>query len=177
MQQLVDYFTQDFSRSDLIALAALGVAALSAIYAKRQSKEARKARISAEREARRPQRLEIFQAMEEYCRYCGTYYTAYLQGEVTGTRNLAVRIEEFRRTIAHGAINDMPPVAAEFKVLESLGWQMQRHIDRLGIQPTVIQRGTEAKEDERKVEEIVLQFDAHRQGLSKVFSSYLNAEN
>lgn len=174
MSAILEFLGQDFSRADLIALAALAVAGASAIYAKRQSDEARKSRLSAEKEARRPQRLEVYHTMEDYCRYCSKYYTAYLQGDTTGTRDLSARIGDFKRAIEHGAIYDMPSVAAQAKLLESMGLQMQRHLDRLGNQPTVIQRGTEAKDDERAVESLVDNFEDQRKALRSVFAPYLH---
>jgi hypothetical protein len=177
MSALLDFFGQDFSRADLIALAALAVSGLSAIYARRQSREATKSRLSAEKEARRPQRLELYRTMEDYCRYCSKYYTAYLQGETTGTRDLTARIGEFKRAMEHGATYDMPGVAAQAKLLESLGWQMQRHLDRLGNQPTVIQRGTEAKDDVRAIENLVERFEEERKALRSVFAPYLHTNS
>jgi hypothetical protein len=172
---LFDFFREGFARSDLIALCALAVAGLSALYARRQSREARMSRLSAEREARRPQRLELFREMESFCRYCSTYYTAYLAGSVTGTRDLSQRISEFRLAMDRGAIYDMPEVAANSKLLESMGNQLQRHLARLGAQPTVMVRGTESKEDEQKVSDICERFALERQRLREVFAPYLHA--
>jgi len=172
---VIEFFNQDFSRADLISLAALAVAGLSAIYARRQSEEARKARLSAQKEARRPQRLEVYRAMQEYCRYCSTYYTAYLSGGTTGTRDLAGQISSFEREMEKAAIHDMPEVVAESKLLQSMGWRLQRHIDRLGMQPTVIARGTEAKSDEQGVHDLVDLFAKRRAALREVFASYLES--
>ena len=176
MSAFLDFLGQDFSRADLIALAALAVAGLSAVYARRQSNEARKSRLSAEKEARRPQRLELYRTMEDYCRYCSKYYTTYLQGETTGTRNLTARISDFKRAMEHGAIHDMPGVAAQAKLLDSMGWQMQRHLDRFGNRTTVMQRGTEAKDDERAVENLVESFEEQRKALRGVFAPYLHTD-
>jgi len=171
---LYDFITSDISRADLIALAALAVASLSAVYAGRQAEEARRTRLSAQKEARRPQRLEILQTMQDYCSYCGKYYTLYLGDETNGSTQLTARIEVFAQQMEAAAIYDMPGVAAESKLLQSMGWQLQRHLGRLGAQPTVIRRGTEAKGDERMVQELVEKFAARRQGLREVFAPYLH---
>jgi len=73
---LLEFFAQDFIRADLIAMAALGVAGLSALYARRQADEARKSRLSAEREARRPQRLEIYRELAAFTQFMTEDYNA-----------------------------------------------------------------------------------------------------
>ena len=174
---VLEFIAQDFTRADLIALAALGVAGLAALYAGRQAEEARKSRLSAEREARRPQRLEIFREMEDYCRYCSMYYTAYLQGTVPGTRELTARIGRFKKAMDQGAIFDMPAVVDTSKQLQSMGWRMQRHLDRLGQQASVIAQATEATKDAIAVEELVESFDKQRTELLSVFAPYLHAKS
>jgi len=174
MSAIFDLLSQDFSRADLIALAALAVAGLSAVYARRQSEEARKSRLSSLKEARRPQRLEVLRAMQTFCHYCSTYYTAYLAGTATGTRDLMSRITSFEREMEEAAIYDMPQVAAESKLLQSMGIRLQRHLDRLGMQLTVIQRGTEAKADEEAVQTLVDEFAARQASLRDVFAPFLH---
>lgn len=172
---LLEFFAQDFTRADLIALAALGLAALSALYARRQAEEARKGRLSAERDARRPQRLEVFREMEDYCRYCSEYYTVYLQGTVPGTRELAARIDRFKTAMDHGVIFDMPAVADTSKQLQAMGWKMQRHLDRIGQGSNVAPKGTEAEKDATVVEELVELFEKQRTELHSSFAPYLHA--
>lgn len=174
---LLEFFGQDFARADLIALCALAVSGLSAIYARRQSQEAKKSRLSAEREARRPQRLKVYIEMDDLCRFCSTYYTRYLGGMVTGTRDLTEHLSRFRIAMDRGAIYDMPEVAAHSELLESMGNELQRHIGRLGHQPTVMQRGTDAKADEQTVSDIAKRFEAQRQKLRDIFAPYLHTNS
>ena len=175
--QLIEFFAQDFTRADMIAMAALGVAGLSALYARRQADEARKSRLSAERDARRPQRLEIYREMEEYCRYCSTYYTVFLQGTVPGTRELTARIDRLKTAMEQGAIFDMPAVAEASKKLQNMGWKMQRHLDRIGQQARVVASATEAAKGATAVEELVESFEKQRKELRSVFAPYLHANS
>lgn len=174
---LLEFIAQDFSRSDLIAMAALGVAGLSALYTRRQADEARKSRLSAEREARRPQRLEIYRELEEYCRYCSTYYTAYLQRTVSGTRELTARIDRLRTAMEQGAIFDMPAVSETSRQLQNMGWKMQRHLDRIGDQAIVFSSAMEAAKDATEVEKLVELFEKQRKELRNVFALYLDANS
>ena len=60
-----DFLAQDAQRADIIAMGALFLGCLAAMYARRQSEEAKKARISAELASRLPHRLDAFRAMNE----------------------------------------------------------------------------------------------------------------
>lgn len=174
---ILEFLAQDFTRADLISLAALGIAGIAAIYARRQSEEARKSRLSAEKEARRPQRLEVFREMEAFCRYCGSYYTLYLQGTVPGTRNLVARTNDFKEKMDQAAISDMPRIRALSGELATMGWAMQRHLDRLGNQCTVVNRGTDNIADQEAVQALVDKFEAKRLELDEAFSAYLHSNN
>jgi len=174
---LLEFIAQDFTCADLIAMAAVLVAGLSALYARRQADEARKSRLSAERGARRPQRLEIYREMEEYCRYCSSYYTAYLQRTVPGTRDLTARIDRLKTAMEQGAIFDMPTVAEASEQLQGMGWKMQRHLDRIGHQARVGSSATEAAKDATAVEELVESFEKQRKELRNVFAPYLHANS
>jgi hypothetical protein len=173
---LYDFFSQDFSRADLIALGALGVAALSAVYARRQSIEATKARISSQREARRPQRLQVLSAMQDFARFCTQYYTRYLQGQTNGTRGLVDEIEHFRTSMEKSAIYDMPAVVAKAKLLESTAWRLQRSLDRLGA-PTIemATRATE-KPDDAEIHEVIDVFASQATQLRDIFAPYLHED-
>ena len=172
---ILEFLAQDFTRADLIALAALGVAGLSVLYARRQANEARKTRLSAEREARRPQRLEIFRELEDYCRYCSTYYTLYLLGTVPGTRDLVARIETLKVKMDQGAIFDMPEVVGVSNNVQAMGWRMQRHLDRIGQQSSSPTSATAVAKDVTAVEDLVDSFAKQRSELNKVFAPYLLA--
>ena len=170
----MDFITQDLLRADVIALGALLVGCLSAVYARRQSVEAAKARIAATRESRRPQRLEVFRAMVEFCAFCGRYYTMYLMNATKGTRDLVSEIESLRWQMEQRGPLEMPDVAAEIKALESMAWRLQRHLDRLGSQAAVVQSGTTARADEIAVQELSDTFATKRNSLQQVFAPYLN---
>jgi hypothetical protein len=93
---LGDFLSQDISRADVIAVGALLVGLLSAIYARRQSIEAKATRLAAVKESRRPQRVEVFRLSVAFCAFCGRYYTLYLSRMTKGTRELVAEIESFR---------------------------------------------------------------------------------
>jgi len=79
--------------SDLIALAAMLVAGLSALlYARHARDEARRANDIA----LRPLRVEIYQSMKEFAHFCSTYRTLQHVGSVNGTRDLVEHIESFK---------------------------------------------------------------------------------
>lgn len=172
--EILDFLTKDFGRADIVAFAALVISAISARYTHRQVGEARKSRLSLEMESRRPQRLQIYAEIEEFCRYCSEYYTAYLQRLVPDTRSLVSRIEKFRLMMERNVLDDMPEVEALSKQLQSMGWKMQRHLDRIGYDARSTPSLTQTARDVTAVEEIVDSFEKYRQSLRSVFAPYLN---
>jgi len=94
------------------------------------------------------------------------------RGHLPGAHHMGKGVIE--REIEAAAIQDMPDVLGEYEGLRAMSLQLQRHIDRLGIQPTVMQRGTEAKADEQAVHELVDKFAQRKLGLHRIFSGYLH---
>jgi hypothetical protein len=170
----VDFLTQDLLRADVIALGALLVGCPSAVYARRQSVEATRTRIAATRESRRPQRLEVFRSMVEFCAFCGRYYTMYLMNVPKGTRDLVSEIESFRWQMEQRGPLEMPSVEAETKTLVSMAWRLQRHLNNLGTQSAVVQTGIADPVNEAAVQELSDEFAAKRVSLQQVFAPYLN---
>lgn len=173
MSLLTEFISQDLQRSDVIALGALLVGCLSAIYARRQADEARKSRIAAITESRRPVRLELLRATLDFCLYCGRYYTLFLMNAVNGTRDLVAEIDSFKLEVEQHGPLEMPNVEAEIKALQSMAWNLQRGLDRLGIQSSVIANGA-CSSDETAVQRFVDEFAARRKGLHALFRPYLN---
>jgi len=86
----------DIKVSDVVAVVALLISVLSAIYARGQRAAAERANVIAVRESRRPLRLQVFQSMHQFSKYCSTYWTLYHMGEVNRTRELTERIDMFK---------------------------------------------------------------------------------
>ena len=78
----------DIKVSDVIAAIALLISVLSAVYARGQRIAAERANLIAVRESRRPLRLQVFQSMHHFSKYCSTYWTLYHMGEVNRSREL-----------------------------------------------------------------------------------------
>jgi len=122
MSSLIAFLSEDFQRSDLIALAAFLVSGLSVIYARRQAQEAKQSRLAAVRESRRPQRIDVLRLMRDFCQYGGSYYTLYCMGAVKGTRDLVAAIDAFKLEVEQHGPLEMPSVEAEVKSLQTLAW-------------------------------------------------------
>lgn len=96
----------DIEVSDIIAVVALLISVLSAIYARGQRIAAERANLIAVRESRRPLRLQVFQSMHYFSKYCSTYWTLYHMGEVNRSQELMERIATFKREIEqHGHLD------------------------------------------------------------------------
>lgn len=174
MTSLIKFLSEDFQRADLIALAALLVGCLAAIYARRQAVEAKLSRLGSVRESRRPQRLEVLRLARDFCRFCGTYYTMYCMGTVNGTRDLVAEIAAFKLDIElHGPL-EMPQVEAELSALQTMAWGLQRHLDRMGFQNSVRRDGPCSEADEDAVHALTDQFADKRAGLHGLFAPFLS---
>lgn len=119
------------SVTDGIALAALLVAVLSAVYSRGARLAAERANEIATRESLRPLRLQVFQAMYQFSHYCSTYWTLYHVGNVKGTRNLTERIETFKWQIEQHGHLGMPDIEERARQFVNSAWKMQRLIDRI----------------------------------------------
>jgi hypothetical protein len=118
--------------SDLIALAAIGVALLSALYARRAAGHAQRANEIAVQIALRPSRLALFTSIVEFLHFCSTYRTLQSIGQVKGSADLVTRLDRFKWEIAqHGPI-EMPKVEDLIQETNNKAWQLQRLSDRLG---------------------------------------------
>jgi hypothetical protein len=170
------FLAQEFTRADLVSIAALLVALLAAVYTRRQSVEATKSRLASQRESRRPQRLEVLREMREFCSYCGKYYTLYLHGRTNGTRDLVASTLAFHEAIENAAISDMPAVAAEAKLLESRAWSLQRLLDRLGAPTIDMAEDVRLKPTLNEIENLMDLIAAQSSQLSNIFAPYLRQD-
>jgi len=117
--------------SDVIAAIALLISVLSAIYARGQRVAAERANLIAVRESRRPLRLQVFQSMHHFSRYCSTYWTLYHMGQVNRSRDLTKRIDTFKWEIEQHGHLDMPDVEGKAKDFVNGAWKLQRLVDRI----------------------------------------------
>lgn len=162
------------SITDLIAVGALLVAILSAIYARAARDAANRANEISTRESLRPHRLQVFQAMHHFSLYCSKYWTLYHMGEVNRSRELTSRIETFEWEIKQHGHLGMPDVEAKVKELVLGAWKMQRLVDRIaGGQTNPHDHQYETAED--NVHGLVEWFAKENGELKALFQPYLSA--
>ena len=171
---LGDFLSQDISRADVIAVGALLVGLLSAIYARRQSIEAKATRLAAVKASRRPQRVEVFRLTIAFCAFCSRYYTLYQSQMTKGTRDLVAEIESYLWEIEQLGPLEMPDVETEIKTVQAMAWQLQRNLDKLGHQATVAQSAIAASAAVTAIEQLVDSFAEIRVSLRSTFAPYLS---
>lgn len=164
----------DIKVSDVIAVIALLISLLSAIYARGQRTAAERANLIAVRESRRPLRLQVFQSMHHFSKYCSKYWTLYHMGEVSRSRELTERIDTFKWEIEqHGSL-DMPDVAEKAKALVNGAWKLQRLVDRIAVGQNN-PHDREYATAEENVEGLVVWFANENRELKALFQPYLGA--
>ncbi|MBI2769529.1 MAG: hypothetical protein HYX47_07895 [Burkholderiales bacterium] len=164
----------DIKISDVIAVIALLVAVLSAIYARGQSSAAERANVIAIRESRRPLRLQVFQSMHHFSKYCSSYWTMYHMGEVNRSRELTERINTFKWEIEQQGHLDMSDVEEKAKAFVNAAWKLQRLVDRVaGGQNEPHDR--EYATAQENVEALVDWFGKENRDLKTLFQPYLAA--
>ena len=124
-------FEPDIKVSDVIAFIALLISILSAIYAREQRMAAERANLIAVRESRRPLRLQVFQSMRHFSKYCSGYWMLYLAEEINRSRELTAHIDTFKWEIEQHGHLDMPDVEEKAKAFINGAWKLQRLIDRI----------------------------------------------
>lgn len=161
------------STTDLIAVGALLVAVLSAIYARGARDAANRANEISTRESLRPRRLLVFQAMHHFSLYCSKYWTLYCMGDVDRSRELTSRIDTFEWEIKQHGHLGMPDVDAKAKELILGAWKMQRLVDRIaGSQTNPHDRQYETAEE--NVHALVEWFAKENGELKALFQRYLS---
>lgn len=162
------------STTDLIAVAALLVALLSAIYARGARDAANQANEISTRESLRPLRLQAFQAMHHFSLYCSKYWTLYNMGEVNRSRELTAKISTFEWEIKQHGHLGMAGVEEKAKELVRGAWKMQRLVDRIaGGQTNPHDREYESAED--NIQGLVDWFGKENGDLQALFQPYLSA--
>ena len=162
------------SSADVIALLALLVAVLSAVYSRGDQYAARRANEISIRESRRPLRLQVFQAMHHFSHYCATYWTLYHMGAVRRSRELTARIDTFKWELAQHGHLDMPDADEKAKQFIQNAWKMHRLVDRIdgGQNNPHDRQYTTAEEN---IEGLVNWFGEENRELKKLFEPYLSA--
>ena len=164
----------DIRLSDIIAAIALLISVLAAIYARGQRAAADRANLIAVRESRRPLRLQVFQSMHHFSKYCSSYWTLYHMGEVTRSRELTERIDTFKWEIEQQGHLDMPDVDEKAKAFVNGAWKLQRLVDRIaGGQNNPHDR--EYATAEENVEGLIDWFATENRELKTLFQPYLGA--
>jgi hypothetical protein len=165
---------QDIKVSDVIAAVALLISVLSAIYARGQRTAAERANRIAVSESRRPLRLQVFQSMHHFSKYCSTYWTLYHMGEVNRGRELTERIETFKWEIDQHLHLEMPEVEEKATSFVNGAWKLQRLVDRIaGGEHNPYDR--EYATAEENVEGLVDWFAKENRELKTLFQPYLVA--
>lgn len=121
----------DIKISDIIAAFAFFISVLSVFYARGQRRAAERANFIAIRESRRPLRLQVFQSMHHFTKYCSKYWTLYHMNEVNRTRELTERIDNFKWEIEQHGHLDMPDVEEKVNAFINGAWKLQRLVDRI----------------------------------------------
>lgn len=158
-----------------IAILALLVSVLSALYARRTVQVARRANAISLHWQQRPLRLEVFRSTWSFADYCSGYYTLWHLKAVSGTRDLVSRIDAFKwETLQHGPLA-MPEVEELAKQMVSSAWNMQRLIDRIagGHHETMDSAHESA---DAHLSSLIEWFALQRDGLRSKFGAYLAAE-
>lgn len=164
----------DIKVSDAIAAIALVISILSAIYARGQRTAAERANLIAVRESRRPLRLQVFQSMHHFSKYCSTYWTLYHMGEVNRSQELTEHINTFKWEIEQHGHLEMPDVDEKAKAFVNGASKLQRLVDRIaGGQNNPHDR--EYTTAEENVEGLVDWFARENRGLKALFQPYLGA--
>lgn len=164
----------DIKISDVIATFALLISVLSAIYARGQMKAAERANLIAVRESRRPLRLQVFQSMHHFSKYCSKYWTLYHIGEVNRSRELIERIDTFKWEIEQHSHLDMPDVKEKAKAFINGAWKLQRLVDRIADGQNN-PHDREYATAEENVEGLVDWFAKENRELKALFQPYLSA--
>lgn len=162
----------DIKVSDVIAFFALLISFYSLIYARGQRIAAEQANLIAVHESRRPLRLQVFQSMHHFSKYCSAYWTRYHIGEVNRSRELMEHIDTFKWEIEQHGHLDMPNIEEKAKAFINSAWKLQRLIDRIanGQNNAHDREYATAKEN---VEGLVDWFDKENRELKTLFQPYL----
>lgn len=160
-------------RSDLIALAALLVAAPAAWYARQARDAARTANDISVHQHLRPLRLAVYQTMNEFAHFCSTYRALQYVKAVNGTRDLVEHIESFKWEIDKYGPLAMPDIEKKVEEFQSKAWQLQRVLDRIagGQNNPLDQAYDSAKEN---LDGLVDWFSNEYRGLRTSFQPYLD---
>jgi hypothetical protein len=159
------------STTDLIAIAALLVAVLSAVYARGARDAANHANEISVRESLRPLRLQAFQAMHHFALYCSMYWTLYHMGEINRSKELTSSISTFEWEIKQHGHLGMVDVEEKAKQLVKNAWKMQRLVDRIvGGQTNPHDREYETAED--NIHGLVDWFAKENDELQALFEPY-----
>lgn len=159
--------------SDLIAVAALLAALLSAWYARDSRDANRRANDISVHQTLRPLRLAAYQIMRQFSDYCVTYRTLQHVDAVRGTHNLVEQIENFKWEIAQLGYLGMPVVEEKSTQFVNKAWQMQRVLDRIAGGQN-IDLDSARSSDEQNLDHLVDWFDAEHRQLSMLFLPYLD---
>ena len=158
----------------VISIIALLVSVLSALYARGQKAAAYRANVITVLESRRPLRLQVFQSMHHFSKYCSSYWTRYHMGEVNRSQQLTERIDTFKWEIEQQGQLDMPDVEEKAKAMVNGAWELQRLVDRIAAGQNNPHDRKYATAQEN-VEGLVDWFGKENRELKALFQRYLAA--
>lgn len=162
------------SQAELIALGALFVALLSAVYSRRVHLTAKRANDIAVQHGLRPHRIAIYHAMLQFARFCSRYRTLQTVGAANGTRELVSEIEQFKWEIEQHGPLAMPAVEVKISEFQKKAWQLQRLLDRVAAGQDKPHDRTYASAEEN-IDAVVDWFAAEARQLQALFQPYLHA--
>ena len=157
---------------DLLALGALLVAVMSAIYARHARDAAREANEIARHQTLRPLRVAVYEQMKDFSGFCAKYRTLQTVGAVTGIRDLVERIEDFQWELERKGPLGMKDVEEKAENFVNEAWKMQRLFDRLaGGQDKPIDRDYQSAEE--NLDAVLDWFGIERRKLMNLFAKHL----
>lgn len=162
-----------------IAVLAVLVAGLSALYTRRASIEAKNAnKVSSEansiasNQALRADRLALYNLMRDFCLYCSGYYTHLCLGNVDRSRDLMIELDRFSDSVERLGPLDIEGSAKLFRTMRGNAGEMQRLVDR--IQAGHLEsRKPEFEDAKDHLSHITEWFATKSRELSQVFEPYL----
>lgn len=160
--------------TNIVAIVALIVALLSAVYARQSRQVAEKSNEISIQQNLRPARLKAFELMKTHAKFCMRYRTAQVVGTFTGTAALLDQCDDFRWELERLGPLEMPDIEALIPEFRGKGIRLQQALDRLNAK-SLNSATDEYVSAEDDVHSIVEWFSAEEKALNSKFEKYLTS--
>lgn len=156
----------------LVSIVSVVIAVVAVLRANEANRLSAEANRIATHYNLRPMRLNAFNTFKEFAHYCTTYRTLFLQGMVSGTRELMDRRDTFRKRLGELGPLDMPEIEAKALEFSNMAVQMQRALDRSrGSDPKPLD--SKYPSIEENIDAIMDWFASEEKNLPSLFEKYL----